>query len=371
MRVVVVGGGYAGISCLIRLHGRFRECQRILVDPGHLHIKRTRLQEIVRRPLEGLREPFVDLAARFGFRMRHGLVDCRPASLAGYSREGRLPLGKRGLAFDFLVVATGSPDRTPPGRAADVITVADTATPAGGKRLLAAAEKTRRGGPPLAIVGAGATGLQYLFELLETGVPGPGLLLVDRGQRLLSGQPEAIRDYVAGRLASAGVRVLSNTRMTSFRGGGRAGSLRVAGPGGRRAHDVSAVMFCPGSGGRRLRADPYGRVLVGRRTLPNVFSAGDAASWAARGQDGRTAQAAVRKGRHAADNIRREVRGRMMQEFLTPNLGFFLSMGPRDAAGWVASPSRVVTGLPAAGLREAIETRYELMLEGIDTFAAF
>ncbi len=367
MRVVVLGGGYAGLSCLVRLHGRFADSKRILVDPGRLHIKRTRLQEVIRRPLDALKVPFTELAGRFEFRVRHGHLDCRPASLAGYARQGRLPLGKRGLAFDFLVVATGSPDRPVPGRARGVITVADTATPSGRDRLLAAAERTRAGGPPLAVVGGGATGLQYLFELLEIGVPGPGLVLVDRGSHLLPGQPAAIREYVCRRLSAAGVRVLNETRMTSL----NAGSLRLAGAGGRRVQPVSAVMFCPGAGGQRLRADPFGRIMVRRAPLRNVFCAGDAASWAARGQDGRTAQAAVRKGRHVADNMRRESRGRMQQEFLTPNLGFFLSMGPRDAAGWVASPSRVVTGLPAAGLREAIETRYELMLDGIDTFSAF
>ncbi len=364
---MVVGGGYAGLACLVRLAGRFPESVRTLVDPGRRHLKRTRLQEVVRRPLDDLFVPFSELADRFEFRVRHGLVDCRPASLARLARSGRLPLGRRGVPFDALVVATGLPDRPPPARASGVITVAGTGTAAGRQRLLAAAARVREGGAPLAVIGAGPTGLQYVFELLDAGVPGAGLLLVDARRELLPGQPEPLRGYVKKRLADAGVTLLAGARMTSA----PPGRLRVSGPKGRRAFDVSGVLFCPGPAGARLRADPYGRVLFRGRPLATVFAAGDAASWAARGQDGRTAQAAVRKGRHVADNVRRGARGRLLQEFFTPNLGFFLSLGAGDAAGWAVSPAGVITGRPAAALREAIEYRYDLMLGGVDTFAAF
>jgi NADH dehydrogenase len=367
MRVVVVGGGYAGLSCLVRLASRFPESKRTLVDPGDRHLKRTRLQELLRRPLDDLRVPFRELADRFEFGVRRGRVDCGLSSLARYAREGRLPLGRRGLPFDALVVATGVPDRIPPARAADVLTVAGSGTAAGRNRLLKAAARVRRGAPPLAVIGAGPTGLQYLFELLDCGVPGPGLLLVDARPELLPGQPEPLRAYVRTRLDAAGVVMIPGSRMTSL----GSGQLRVTGAAGRRSFEVSEVLFCPGPAGRRLRADACGRVLFRGRPLAQVFAAGDMASWAARGQDGRTAQAAVRKGRHVADNVRRAGRGRMLQEFLTPNLGFFLSMGASDAAGWVVSPAAVITGRTAAGLRDAIEYRYDLMLDGVDTFAAF
>jgi NADH dehydrogenase len=367
MRVVVVGGGYAGLSCLVRLAGRFPESVRTLVDPADRHVKRTRLQEVVRRPLDELRVPFRELADRFDFRIRHGLVDCRPSSLARYARAGHLPLGRRGLSFEALVVATGAPDRRPTARAAGVMTVAGTGTPSGRDRFLQAAARAREDGPPIAVVGAGPTGLQFVFELLDSGVPGPGVLLIDARAELLPGQPEALRTHVRQRLAKAGVALLPGSRMTSA----GADRIRISGRGGRHTREVSGVLFCPGPAGERLRADPYGRVLFRDRPLEQVFAAGDAASWAARGQDGRTAQAAVRKGRQVADNLRRAARGRMLQEFLTPNLGFFLSMGAADAAGWVVSPAGVVTGRPAAAMRDAIEYRYDLMLAGVDTFAAF
>lgn len=367
MRVVVVGGGYAGLSCLVRLAGRFPESVRTLVDPADRHLKRTRLQEVVRRPLEELQVPFRELAERFDFRVRHGRIDCRPARLASYAREGRLPLGRRGLAFDALVVATGAPDRRPPARAAGVMTVGDTGTPSGRNRLLRATARARQDGPPIAVVGAGPTGLQFVFELVDSGVPGRSVLLIDARQELLPGQPEPLRTHVLERLADAGVVVLLRSRMTSA----SADRIRIAGPAGRPIREVSGVLFCPGPAGDRLRADPHGRALFRGRPLERVFAAGDAASWEARGQDGRSAQAAVRKGRHVADNLRREARGRMLQEFLTPNLGFFLSMGAADAAGWVISPAGVITGRPAAAMRDAIEYRYDLMLGGVDTFAAF
>jgi hypothetical protein len=43
-------------------------------------------------------------------------------------------------------------------------------------------------------------------------------------------------------------------------------------------------------------------------------------------------------------------------------------MGALDAIGWAGTRDAVVTGMPAFGLREAIETRYDLFVAGVDAF---
>jgi hypothetical protein len=43
-------------------------------------------------------------------------------------------------------------------------------------------------------------------------------------------------------------------------------------------------------------------------------------------------------------------------------------MGMLDGIGWVGRSDAVLTGAPAFAVREAIETRYELFVRGLDTF---
>ena len=67
MKIMVVGGGYAGLSCLMALADLLPDSRRILVDPSDYHLKQTRLQEALRRSLDGLRIPFDALGRKYGF----------------------------------------------------------------------------------------------------------------------------------------------------------------------------------------------------------------------------------------------------------------------------------------------------------------
>jgi len=67
MRVVIVGGGYAGLACALDLRKLAPRAELHLVDPGDAHVKQTRLHEALHRPLADLRVPFSELAGRYGF----------------------------------------------------------------------------------------------------------------------------------------------------------------------------------------------------------------------------------------------------------------------------------------------------------------
>ncbi|NHA13429.1 FAD-dependent oxidoreductase [Thioalkalivibrio sp. XN279] len=364
MRVVVVGGGYAGLSCLARLARVLPDAERHLVDPGRWHLRRTLLHETLRKPLYELRASFGPIARTWDFQHHAIELDWTPEHLARWSREGRLPLGDRELAFDALVLATGLPglrgrasrSQTPP------VLLESLATGAGVNafKRLAAAEGTAW------VVGAGASGLQCLFELAAARPEGAPLGLIEASGTILSKEPGRLRRIVLKRLEALDVQVLMDTR---YEGAGR-GRVRVSGPDGEDSLPAGGVLLCTGPSARPLPADASGRVLSRGRPLPRIYAAGDCARWRDVPFDAATAQTAVRKGRHVAETIARIAQDRDPEAWDDRQLGYILSLGPSDAVGWVFARAALLHGLPAVAAREAVEARWDLLLAGVDSFGA-
>ncbi len=365
MKVVVLGGGYAGLACLARLARVLPEAERHLVDPNRWHLRRTLLHETLRRPLKDLRADFAPIARRWGFHHHRARIEWTKEHLVEWSRAGRLPVGRRELEFDALVVTTGLPgvagrvsrSRTPP------IALEALATGPGvnaWKRLAAAEGRAW-------VVGAGASGLQCLFELAAARPKGAPLGLVEASNSILASEPEALRREVRERLDALDLDLRLGTYYEGF---GR-GRLRMKGSGGELSEPAAGVLLCTGPTARRIDADATGRVLQKRRPLPRVYAAGDCAHWHDVQFDAATAQTAVRKGRHVAETVVRVLEGREPEDWDARQLGFFLSLGPRDAIGWLFARAALVNGLPAVAAREAVEARWDLLLRGIDSFAAF
>ncbi|MEJ2514868.1 MAG: FAD-dependent oxidoreductase [Gammaproteobacteria bacterium] len=364
MKIVVVGAGYSGIACLARLSAAAPAAERHLVSPRPWHLHRTRLHEAVRRPLSELREPLPGLARRWDFVNHRGRVQVTDDNLAQWRREGCLEVGRRKLGFDYLVLATGLPGPRPPGRSRHTLGLDEVATGPGRNRLrrMAAAD-----GPPLWIVGAGASGLQFAFELAHAGA-GP-LAVVDAADALLPGESPSLVRYVKDRLEEAGIRLWLGHFYRGFVRGRV--QLEAAADGAVRMEPGRGVLLCTGPASRRLRAARDGRLLLDDQCCERIFAAGDCASWEGEGFDAATAQAAIRKGRRAAENVGASARGRSLEAYDARQLGFFLSLGPEDGVGWALSDAALIKGWPAVAAREAIESRWELLLSGVDTFSAF
>jgi NADH:ubiquinone reductase (H+-translocating) len=365
MRIVVLGGGYAGLACLARLARVLPDAERHLVEPNRWHLRRTLLHETLRRPLAELRAELAPIARRWGFRHHHARIDWSAKRLVEWSRAGRIPVGRRELEFDALVVTTGLPgmagrvsrSRTPP------IPLEALATGPGvnaWKRLAAAEGRAW-------VVGAGASGLQCLFELAVARPKGAPLGLVEASDSILASEPERLRREVLGRLDALDLDLRLGTYYEGF---GR-GRLHMKGPGGELSEPAAGVLLCTGPTAQRIDADAAGRVLHRKRPLPGIYAAGDCARWRGVPFDAATAQTAVRKGRHVAETVARVAEGRDPEDWDARQLGFFLSLGPHDAVGWLFARAALVNGLPAVAAREAVEARWDLLLRGIDSFAAF
>lgn len=368
MRIVVLGGGYAGLACLIELHRLLPDSERTLVDPAPDHLKQTHLHQALTTPLDRWRVPFAELGRRYGFEHRQARVSLSHAALARAAESGRLHVGRERLACDALVVAVGARPRPRP-RLAHCYGLADLRRHEG-QRIVAQIAEAAGHRRRVTVVGGGATGLQYLFELkdaLRRAGSSARLRLIDGGDRLLPDEPAVFHDYVARRLEEGGVDYLPRTRLT----GVSSDHLVVTGPrGGRRELASLATFVFPGLRGNPMffETDESGRVLHDDAPLHRVFAAGDCAAYAGPGFDGRTAQAAIRQGLHVAAALARAARGRRLPRYDSAQLGYFLSLGALDAIGWAGAREAVVTGLPAAAIREAIEARYDLFVAGLDAF---
>ncbi|WP_326732838.1 NAD(P)/FAD-dependent oxidoreductase [Streptomyces phaeochromogenes] len=347
VQVVVVGGGYGGVTAANRL-ARRDGVSVTLVNPRPEFVERIRLHQLV----TGSDDAVESFGEVLGGKVR--LVVDTATRIDAAERRVSLEGGGT-VSYDYLVYAVGSGASDPgvPGAAEFAHTVSDIE---GAERLrsaLAAAPVTA----PLTVVGAGPTGLETAAELAEQGrrvtlvcgdVLGPSLHA--RGRR-----------PVARRLARLGVTVLEGprTRVTEVTrdavrldDGRELPSAVTIWTAGFRVPDLAAR-----SG---LRTDAEGRLLTDA-TLTSVddvhiVAAGDAAAMT--GLPFRmSCQAAVQLGPAAAATILRRIAGKTPAPVRMWFAGQCLSLGRDEGVTQFSYPNDKVNALhiggrPGAGVKE-------------------
>jgi NADH dehydrogenase len=376
-RVIILGGGYAGLSAAIRLARHAPEFDVSLVDPSAACVNTIHLHRTVHTPLAKLLFDYQTLSEKFNFRfIQDGpLVD--RALLTTWAREGQLPTAAGRLDFDYLCLATG---------AAGPPLEAETRPELVGTRLFPLEYLKRHsfdailreycqshsdGTRSIAVVGGGPTGIQFLFEIddyLKANRIVCDLHLVDLEEHVLGGLNGDFFGYVERRMSERSIQHHPRVRFRAQEDGHLVGESLVDGTPLRLACDMTLLF--PGVSPRPFlaRADRFGRVEIAGQTLDRVFAAGDCSHYDSSGMNAPTAQAAVRKGRLIAENIRRSSQGQDLKPYVYPELGYFLSMGKLDGVGWMLLRFNVLTGIPAFAIKEAIELQFRLFLEGLDTY---
>ncbi len=363
--IVIVGGGAGGLELAARLgrslgarQGRERV---LLVDRSPFHIWKPTLHEVAAGTLdahqEGLSYPVLARRNHFGFAIGDliGLDAARKTIELGEIRnaEGDLLVPRRTVSFTRLVLAIGSGSNafgTPGIEHAYLLENVRDAQRFHADWLGACARASFADNRALsiAIVGAGATGVELSAELLEAHAElleslGSSqrfrldITLVEGGSRILGGLPEKISGQAEVALRRKQVNVLTGTRVTEIRpgalvtAGGEIPADLVVWAAGIKAADANAAMG--------LEVNRLNQFVVDdrlRTSAPDILAFGDCAAcpWV----DGKTVPARAQAAHQQADYLAR-VLGALLREqevtepFVYKDFGSLVSLGDNKGVG--------------------------------------
>jgi NADH dehydrogenase len=204
-RIVVVGGGYAGLAALGELRQLSRDKDVILIDPGDGHELIPELPEALRQhdPIEEHIVYYKDILQGTG--IQH--VKRRVEQVSAQQRTVTLDSGET-LGYDWLLLSVGSVPAFPPiaglkERALPLRNALDTRVI---KSRLKYAEHQR-----IVIVGGGLTGVEVAGIL----APDHDVWLIEGAPRLLPALGIGLAQYAKERLVRAGVKVILGQKLVA------------------------------------------------------------------------------------------------------------------------------------------------------------
>jgi NADH dehydrogenase len=373
-RVVIVGGGAGGIELATRLGdtlGRKGRARVTLIDRSRTHLWKPLLHEFAAGSMD-LDHHALDYLAqarwhhfRFQLGEMDGLDRARKVVRVAptLDEDGRELIPRREIPYDTLVMAIGSlsNDFGTPGAREHAISL-DTAAQAERfhRSLVNACIRANAQHEPLApeqlkvaIIGAGATGVELAAELHKTtrelvayGLDkidpekDVQLTIIEAAQRILPAVPERVSKAAAGLLRDLSVRVLTSERVTEVRPDGvlTASGKRIPAELTVWAAGIKAPDFLKDIGG--LESNRMNQLVV-KQTLdttrdPDIFAIGDCAAcpWPGRRRDvPPTAQAAHQQASHLARMLPRRLAGRPLKPWEYRDFGSLVSFGEYSTIG--------------------------------------
>ena len=373
-RIVIVGGGAGGIELATRLGDRMGRRGRAavtLVDRSRTHLWKPLLHEFAAGSMDVDTHALDYLAqARWHhFRFQLGEMDGldrrrRVVKVAATLDEsGRELIPRREIPYDTLVIAVGSHtnDFGTPGAQEHAISL-DRADQADEfhRRLVNACIRANAQGAPLrpeqlnvAIIGAGATGVELAAELHKTtrelvayGLDridpekDVRLTVIEAAPRILPALPERLSKAALALLRDLKVQVLTGERVTGVEADG------VITAGGRKI-PAELTVWAAGIKAPEFLGDLEGletnriNQLVVTETLqatrdPDVFAIGDCASCPWPGHDRpvpATAQAAHQQSSHLARMMPRRLAGKPLKPWRYRDFGSLVSLGEYSTVG--------------------------------------
>jgi NADH:ubiquinone reductase (H+-translocating) len=408
-RIVVVGGGAAGLELVTQLGDRLGRRSRAavtLIECARTHLWKPLLHAVAAGSLDpGEYEVnYLAQAHWHGFRYHYGeMIGLDRAGKevhlgATVDDEGRQISPARSIGYDTLVIAIGSVtnDFGTPGVAKYAVQLE---TPAQAERFnhrlvnaclraQTQTEPVRPGQLHVAVVGAGATGTELAAELHRTirEVIGYGLdridpqrdvriVLIEGAPRVLPGLPERISQETHRLLDKMGVEVRTGAQVTevsldglTLADGSFIASELVVWAAGVKAPEVLS----------RLDGLETNRInqLVVESTLqttrdPDIFAIGDCAACPRVGTTTSVpprAQAAHQEAAHMVRQIHLLLRGAPLQPYTYRDFGSLVSLGKWSTVGnlmgFLSGRGIFVEGLFARLMYRSLRLMHEQALGG-------
>lgn len=370
LKVVIIGGGYAGIAALTNLLRYAPDTDITIIDPKEQHIKITHLHETFRYPLTDLLVPFADIENRYGCRHVSASVQFDQGELQKCQDEKQLVVNEEVLNFDYLLITSGCESEAT-DYIGNVLYLKDFTVSAGSDLLTGLLNKNDQSGQSISVVGGGATGIQFLFEIkqfLDRIKSRTELRLIHSGEQVLEQFPHGFGTYVQSRMHDMDIAFYPNT----YYCGQQSREVLLAEKQTGKQFELSSnisILFLGKKKQNIFTANAFGQIIEDQKVLPNIFVAGDCSYYQSLGSNTLTAQSAVRKGKLTARNILRHSGfPGLLEPYLHHDLGYVVSLGSADAVGWLGSEGNLVTGMPALAIKEFVEVQYDLLLVGIDTY---
>lgn len=370
LRVVIIGGGYSGLAALAGLREFRQDAEIILIDPGLHHIKITHLHETFRRPFSDLTVSFESLEKRFNIRHIQARVEYNEEFIQQWQDNRYITVNNEDIEFDYLLVATGAGTRDTDKNdwtfnLEDFIQ--GTAVKDIKQKLDGFADEERM----ISVVGAGATGIQFLFEIAQYIRTLPykcRVRLVNSGDSVLTQFHPNLARYVESKISDMDIEHLKPYLYTKQTNKTLYLENKQTGENEEISSNVT-LLFTGKNPIPGLYANHFGQVVINGKPQERIFTAGDGSYYRAPGSNAQTAQSALRKGKLVARNILRHCSSfTILEPYLHHDLGYVINLGPTDAVGWLGTEHNVVGGLPATVVKELIEAQYDLLLAGIDTY---
>ena len=352
-RVVIVGGGFGGLSAAKALRGAAVDV--CLVDRRNHHVFQPLLYQVA---TAGLSPGDISSPIRWILRRQPNIrVWLAEATRVDPSRK-TLVLADGEITYDYLILASGSTHayfghEEWRAHAPGLKTLEDALDMR--RRVLVAFEKAERETDrarqrrllTFVVVGGGPTGVELAGALAEISrhalahdfraidPESARVILIDSGSSVLSTYPEDLQAFARTALERLGVAVWTGSIVT----GVEEGRVHL----GNEVIEAGTVLWAAGVSASPLGAslgvplDRTGRVLVNDDLTipghPEIFVVGDLA--ALKGADGRwlpgVAQVAIQQAAHAAGNLRLALRGELMKPFAYKNLGNLATIGRNSA----------------------------------------
>jgi NADH:ubiquinone reductase (H+-translocating) len=360
-RIVIVGGGFAGVSAaraFERVAVRGAPVDVTLISDSNYLLFTPMLAEVASGALEARHISAPVRASAPHTRFRHGRVE----QVDPLARTVRLADRAGTISYDHLVLAVGSVPHTfgLPGVERHAWTLKNLSDATRLRdHVIGLLERAEQESDPgerrqiltFVVAGAGFAGTETIAELYDLvfgviqfypaiGEQDPRFLLVHPGERILPELGPELGAYAQERLEARGIEFRSGTRVAEaaadrvrLSDGGWIPTTTFVWTAGNRPAPLAAELS--DAGGRPLSTDPQLRVAG----LDGVWAVGDCARIPDSGRDGGhyppTAQHAIREGGAVAANILASIAGREPGAFRFRTIGVLVALGHRTAAGEV------------------------------------